>query len=64
MSGKTATQRNLNIYIPDGENGEAAVDKYDPEADIVFRTIAPNNIALIRLDQPIVLDGSKEIYFF
>jgi hypothetical protein len=61
MSGKTATQRILNIVLPDGTNGAAAIQKYDPSSDTPFTTIGPNNIALLKLDTPLTLDDSKNL---
>lgn len=59
MTGKTATQRILNIATPDGTNGAAAIKEYDPTADTPHTTIAPSNIAVLTLETPLVLDNSK-----
>lgn len=50
------------MYLPDGTNGDAAIPAYEPDADTVYSVVASNNVALIRLENTLVLDGSKQTF--
>lgn len=49
----------MNFYIPDGVNGMGSLPAYDPTMDVPSTTIAPNNVAALKLSSEIVIDGSK-----
>lgn len=44
-----------NFYIPDGLNGDAELGAFREYKN----SVSPNNFGLIRLDGPVILDGSK-----
>lgn len=61
-SGKTATAQFISVTVPDGANGAAALsDAYNPLNDVPLTKFAASNIAMVKLETPLVLDNSKKI---
>lgn len=63
LQGKFPPQRIRKFFIPDGVNGGGFFGTYDPTMDKPFTTIAPNNIALLKLPNNVPNTLSKYIYF-
>ena len=64
ISGSTAVRQINSFVVPTGANGmnadaSATLGAYAPAADIPFGTVAPSNVAMIKLSVPLTFSASK-----
>lgn len=60
LSGKTAIKTTQHFVIPDAKNIEGTLGAaYDPTSDTPYYKIGGSNIAMIKLSDPLTIDGSN-----